>query len=217
MEDAFARRCGDGEPDHGGGVDLHDLRSGVSVLPRAGILAGRRRKRCWRFRISVRCACFRAADSSCLRSARLSMGRMAAFRLWWMVTILLGAIFLADTGMEWYKLIVHDHLTIHTNLFGTTFLFAGGTACVARGGWTVDDAGGAGVRADGTLARGTCGAREGAGAVLALCGCRVGGGVYGGVRGGEMTESRSSMHSADQPGALRTHSIHCRRRRRGRF
>jgi cytochrome c oxidase subunit 3/cytochrome o ubiquinol oxidase subunit 3 len=34
---------------------------------------------------------------------------------------LLGAIFLVDTGMEWYKLIVHDHLTIHTNLFGTTF------------------------------------------------------------------------------------------------
>ena len=23
--------------------------------------------------------------------------------------------------MEWYKLIVHDHLTISTNLFGTTF------------------------------------------------------------------------------------------------
>lgn len=48
-------------------------------------------------------------------------GRMKAFTLWWSVTILLGAIFLADTGNEWYKLIVHDHLTIHTNLFGTTF------------------------------------------------------------------------------------------------
>lgn len=48
-------------------------------------------------------------------------GKMAAFRFWWSVTILLGAIFLIDTGMEWQKLIVHDHLTIHTNLFGTCF------------------------------------------------------------------------------------------------
>ena len=48
-------------------------------------------------------------------------GKLAAFRLWWSVTILLGAIFLVDTGMEWQKLIVHDHLTIHTNLFGTCF------------------------------------------------------------------------------------------------
>ncbi|MGA8743208.1 MAG: cytochrome c oxidase subunit 3 [Terracidiphilus sp.] len=56
-----------------------------------------------------------------LAERAIEHGRMAAFRLWWMVTILLGAIFLVDTGMEWYKLIVHDHLTIHTNLFGTTF------------------------------------------------------------------------------------------------
>jgi cytochrome c oxidase subunit III len=47
--------------------------------------------------------------------------RMKAFSLWWSVTFLLGAIFLVGTGMEWYKLIVHDHLTISTNLFGTTF------------------------------------------------------------------------------------------------
>lgn len=47
--------------------------------------------------------------------------RMAAFRLWWTVTIGLGMFFLVDTGLEWQKLIVHDHLTIHTNLFGTCF------------------------------------------------------------------------------------------------
>ena len=51
----------------------------------------------------------------------IEKARMAAFRLWWSVTILLGLIFLGDTANEWYKLIVHDHLTIHTNLFGTTF------------------------------------------------------------------------------------------------
>jgi cytochrome c oxidase subunit 3 len=48
-------------------------------------------------------------------------GRMAAFKLWWSVTIVLGVIFLIGTGLEWQKLIVHDHLTIATNLFGTTF------------------------------------------------------------------------------------------------
>jgi cytochrome c oxidase subunit III len=51
----------------------------------------------------------------------IDKGRMGAFRLWWAVTIVLGLIFLVDTGMEWYKLITHDHLTIATNLFGTTF------------------------------------------------------------------------------------------------
>src|SRR5579871_4405353 len=48
-------------------------------------------------------------------------GRMAAFRLWWLLTIVLGAIFLYGTGVEWNKLIFHDHLTISTNLFGTTY------------------------------------------------------------------------------------------------
>jgi len=56
-----------------------------------------------------------------LAERAIENGRMAAFRLWWIITILLGAIFLVDTGMEWYELMVHDHLTIHTNLFGTTF------------------------------------------------------------------------------------------------
>jgi cytochrome c oxidase subunit 3/cytochrome o ubiquinol oxidase subunit 3 len=44
-----------------------------------------------------------------------------AFSLWWAITVLLGAIFLVGTGLEWKKLIYHDGLTISTNLFGTTF------------------------------------------------------------------------------------------------
>ena len=48
-------------------------------------------------------------------------GRMATFRLWWLVTIVLGLTFLYGTATEWYKLIVRDHLTISTNLFGTTY------------------------------------------------------------------------------------------------
>ncbi len=56
-----------------------------------------------------------------LAERAIEHGKMAAFRIWWLVTMVLGIIFLAGTGMEWYKLIVKDHLTISTNLFGTTF------------------------------------------------------------------------------------------------
>ena len=56
-----------------------------------------------------------------LAERAIEHGKMAAFKLWWSVTLLLGGIFLVDTGMEWRKLIVQDHLTIHTNLFGTCF------------------------------------------------------------------------------------------------
>ncbi|HEX6494804.1 MAG TPA: heme-copper oxidase subunit III [Acidobacteriaceae bacterium] len=46
---------------------------------------------------------------------------MAAFSAWWGLTIALGAIFLLGTAQEWRKLIVVDHLTISSNLFGTTY------------------------------------------------------------------------------------------------
>jgi cytochrome c oxidase subunit III len=51
----------------------------------------------------------------------LKKSALGRFKLWWVVTILLGAIFLTYTGLEWHHLIYHDHLTISTNLFGTTF------------------------------------------------------------------------------------------------
>ncbi|NIO10781.1 MAG: heme-copper oxidase subunit III [Deltaproteobacteria bacterium] len=44
-----------------------------------------------------------------------------AFKLWWLITILLAIQFLGSTALEWYKLIYQHHLTISTNLFGTTF------------------------------------------------------------------------------------------------
>lgn len=56
-----------------------------------------------------------------LAERAIEYDKMRAFTLWWSVTFALGAIFLAGTGIEWYKMIVHDHLTISTNLFGTTF------------------------------------------------------------------------------------------------
>ena len=51
----------------------------------------------------------------------LKKNELGRFKLWWIITILLGAYFLLATGLEWRKLIYEDHLTISTNLFGTTF------------------------------------------------------------------------------------------------
>src|SRR5580704_9018759 len=52
---------------------------------------------------------------------RLSAGKMAAFGLWWLLTIALGGIFLFGTAREWSHLINDEGLTINTNLFGTTY------------------------------------------------------------------------------------------------
>jgi cytochrome c oxidase subunit 3/cytochrome o ubiquinol oxidase subunit 3 len=69
-------------------------------------------------------------NTVCLLSSSLTIwvseraierSKMRLFTLWWGVTWLLGAIFLAGTGREWYKLIRYDNLTIRTNLFGTTY------------------------------------------------------------------------------------------------
>jgi cytochrome c oxidase subunit III len=54
-----------------------------------------------------------------VKSIRLD--RINNFRNWWGATVALGAIFLYGTAREWYRLIVEEGLTIHTNLFGTTY------------------------------------------------------------------------------------------------
>ncbi len=56
-----------------------------------------------------------------LAERQIERGKMRGFAAWWALTIALGAIFIAGTGMEWHKLIYVDGLTIRTNLFGTTF------------------------------------------------------------------------------------------------
>lgn len=48
-------------------------------------------------------------------------GQLGAFKLWWFVTIALAIEFLAATGLEWQRLIYHEHFTISANLAGTTF------------------------------------------------------------------------------------------------
>jgi cytochrome c oxidase subunit 3 len=47
--------------------------------------------------------------------------RIGSFTVWLGATIALAAAFLANTALEWKKLIYQDELTVSTNLFGTTF------------------------------------------------------------------------------------------------
>ena len=51
----------------------------------------------------------------------LRQGRTALFSFWWCATVLLGGSFLWGTATEWRRLIYEKGLTIHTNLFGTTY------------------------------------------------------------------------------------------------
>ncbi len=51
----------------------------------------------------------------------LQRGKIAAFNLFWFLTLTLGATFLIGTGREWHRLIYGEGLTISTNLFGTTY------------------------------------------------------------------------------------------------
>ena len=69
-------------------------------------------------------------NTICLLSSSLTIwmaeraierGRTRTFGAWWGLTVLLGIVFLAGTAQEWTRLIVHEGLTIRTNLFGTTF------------------------------------------------------------------------------------------------
>jgi cytochrome c oxidase subunit III len=56
-----------------------------------------------------------------LAARALENGRMPGFKVWTGLTILLGLEFLRQTALEWRHLIADCHLTIATNLFGTTF------------------------------------------------------------------------------------------------
>jgi cytochrome c oxidase subunit III len=51
----------------------------------------------------------------------LRAGALRTFAALWFVTIVLGLAFLTGTALEWHELIVVHHLTIATNLFGTTY------------------------------------------------------------------------------------------------
>jgi cytochrome c oxidase subunit 3 len=66
----------------------------------------------------------------CLLSSSVTVGiaeralkgqQIRRFKVWTGVTIVLGLEFLRQTALEWRHLIADCHLTIVTNLFGTTF------------------------------------------------------------------------------------------------
>jgi len=56
-----------------------------------------------------------------LAERALHRGNIKQFGLLWFLTLALGVTFLAETGIEWHRLIYHEGLTISTNLFGTTY------------------------------------------------------------------------------------------------
>ena len=56
-----------------------------------------------------------------LGARALGRGAVGRCGAWFLVTFLLGAVFLTGTAAEWSRLITREGLTIGTSLFGTTF------------------------------------------------------------------------------------------------
>ena len=66
-------------------------------------------------------ALFGSSGTITLAERAIHRGNIRGFHLWWAITIAMGAYFLYFTATEWYHLIYTDHLTISTNVFGSTF------------------------------------------------------------------------------------------------
>ena len=56
-----------------------------------------------------------------LAAKRLERGQRLTFLVLWLLTIVLGGLFMYGTAQEWHRLIYEHGLTISTNLFGTTY------------------------------------------------------------------------------------------------
>jgi cytochrome c oxidase subunit III len=56
-----------------------------------------------------------------LASRLLERDKRSGFLILWLLTIVLGALFMYGTAREWHRLIYEHGLTISTNLFGTTY------------------------------------------------------------------------------------------------
>jgi cytochrome c oxidase subunit III len=56
-----------------------------------------------------------------LASRLLERDKRGGFLILWLLTIVLGALFMYGTAREWHRLIYEHGLTISTNLFGTTY------------------------------------------------------------------------------------------------
>ena len=64
---------------------------------------------------------FSSSATIVLAEKAIHRGNIKRFGLFWLLTIVLGVVFLVGTGREWYHLIYDKGLTLTTNLFGTTF------------------------------------------------------------------------------------------------
>ena len=56
-----------------------------------------------------------------LAAKRLERDGRLTFLMLWLLTIVLGGLFMYGTAQEWHRLIYEHGLTISTNLFGTTY------------------------------------------------------------------------------------------------
>ena len=56
-----------------------------------------------------------------LAELALHRGSVGRFVLFWSATILLGIVFISGSLFEWHELIFRHHLTISSNLFGSTY------------------------------------------------------------------------------------------------
>jgi cytochrome c oxidase subunit 3/cytochrome o ubiquinol oxidase subunit 3 len=68
----------------------------------------------------------------------IDRGNIKLFTVWLFATIVLGAIFVAGSLREWYRLIYEHGVTISSSLFGTTFYSLVGLALMGAilGAWT---------------------------------------------------------------------------------
>ena len=118
---ALARHRGHGVPHRRRVRHLHHLHRGLSLLPRQEPHRAHAARRPRSSHLHQHLPALLAAPRSTSPSPRCTTASAACDSLWLAATVLLGGIFLAGTAHEWYQLIISDHLTIQTNLFGTTF------------------------------------------------------------------------------------------------
>ena len=130
-----------------------------------------------------------------LAAKSLARDRVGAFIGLWLLTIVLGGLFLYGTGQEWHRLIYERRTHDLDESIRNNLLLAGRPARLSRhrrSGHALDcrDFRFGRTRAGRAVASGGS-ARD----VLALCGCRVGGGFHRGLRSGALR--RRNGNAAD--------------------
>jgi cytochrome c oxidase subunit III len=71
--------------------------------------------------IFISIALFSSSFTIVMAERAIERGNNKPFAVWWLATIVLGAIFVVGSAREWHHLIYVDGLTISSSLFGTTF------------------------------------------------------------------------------------------------